>query len=191
GTYGGGPLFINIQDPVNPINEGGFPDYAHDAQVVTYAGPDTDHTGKEILIGSNETEVIIVDVTDKNNPQEIASINYSNIGYTHQGWFTEDFKYFILGDELDERNFGGNTRTVIFDFTDLDNPVFHTDYFGTTEAIDHNGYVKGNTYFQANYTSGVRIIDISTIENKVLTEVGFFDTYPENDNTAYNGAWSI
>ncbi len=24
GTYKGGPLFINIQDPLNPIDEGGF-----------------------------------------------------------------------------------------------------------------------------------------------------------------------
>ena len=191
GTYGGGPLFINIQDPLNPIDEGGFSDYAHDAQVVTYTGPDTDYTGKEILIGSNETEVVIIDVTDKNNPQQISSINYSNIGYTHQGWFTEDFKYFILGDELDERDFGGNTRSIIFDFSDLDNPVFHTDYFGPTEAIDHNGYVKGNTYFQANYTSGVRMIDISNIGNRSMTEIGFFDTYPENNSVAFRGAWNV
>lgn len=191
GTYGGGPLFINIQDPLNPIDEGGFSNYAHDAQVVTYTGPDTDYTGKEILIGSNETEVVIIDVTDKSNPQQISSISYSNIGYTHQGWFTEDFKYFILGDELDERDFGGNSRTIIFDFTDLDNPVFHTDYFGPTEAIDHNGYVKGNTYFQANYTSGVRIIDISNIGNRSMTEIGFFDTYPENNSVAFRGAWNV
>jgi hypothetical protein len=24
-----------------------------------------------------------------------------------------------------------------------------------------------------------------------MTEVGYFDTYPENDNTAFNGAWSV
>jgi choice-of-anchor B domain-containing protein len=52
GKYQGGPLFINIQDVLNPINEGGFTNYAHDAQVVTYNGPDKEHVGKEILIGS-------------------------------------------------------------------------------------------------------------------------------------------
>ena len=54
------------------------------------------------------------------------------------------------------------------------------NYIGTTAAIDHNGYVKGNTYFLANYTAGVRMIDLSNIQNKTITEIGFFDTYPEN-----------
>ena len=94
--------------------------------MITYNGPDTDYTGQEILIGSNENEVVIVDITDKTNPTRISTIDYANIGYTHQGWFTEDFRYFILGDELDERNFGINTRNIIFDFSDLDNPIFFT-----------------------------------------------------------------
>ena len=67
-TFSGGPHFVNIQNPTNPVAAGGYSDdaYSHDAQVVTYNGPDADHTGKEILIGSNENEVVIVDVTDKN-----------------------------------------------------------------------------------------------------------------------------
>lgn len=191
GLYKGGPLFINIQDPFNPVAEGGFEDYSHDAQVVTYKGPDTEHTDKEILISSNENEVIIVDVTDKTNPIKLSSITYPNIGYTHQGWFTEDFKYFLLGDELDEINNGVNTRTIVFDFTDLDNPLYYFDYLGKSAAIDHNGYVKDNLFYQANYTAGVRIIDISNIGNKDINEIGFFDTHPENDNTAFNGAWNV
>jgi choice-of-anchor B domain-containing protein len=191
GTYKGGPLFINVQDPLNPIDEGGFINYSHDAQVVTYNGPDTEHIGKEILIGSNEIEVVIVDITDKSNPIRLSSISYTNVEYTHQGWFTEDFKYFILGDELDELRKGINTRSVILDFTDLDNPLHHFDYLGNSAAIDHNGYVKGNTYYQANYTAGVRMLDLSNIENKSISEIGYFDTYPENDNTAFNGVWSV
>ncbi|QOD59852.1 choice-of-anchor B family protein [Polaribacter haliotis] len=192
-TFAGGPHFIDLTNPFEVVAAGGFEQsaYSHDAQVVTYNGPDLDYTGKEILIGSNENEVVIVDVTDKENPVKISAISYSNIGYTHQGWFTEDSKYFILGDELDERDKGVNTRTIIFDFTDLDNPIFHFDYLGKSAAIDHNGYVKGNLFFQANYTAGVRIIDISDIANKSFTEIGFFDTYPDNDNTAFNGAWNV
>ncbi|MDD7915598.1 choice-of-anchor B family protein [Polaribacter ponticola] len=191
GTYKGGPLFINIEDPANPIDEGGFINYSHDAQVVTYNGPDTEHQGKEILIGSNEVEVVIVDITDKSNPIKLSAISYSNVEYTHQGWFTEDFKYFILGDELDELRKGLNTRTIVFDFTDLDNPVHHFDYSGSSAAVDHNGYVKGNTYYLANYTAGVRMLDISNIENKTITEVGYFDTYPDNDMAAFNGVWNV
>ncbi len=191
GTYKGGPLFINIQDPLNPVDEGGFLNYSHDAQVVTYNGPDTEHVGKEILIGSNETEVVMVDISDKANPIKLSSIAYQDVRYTHQGWFTEDFKYFLLGDELDELRAGYNTRTVIFDFTDLDNPVHYFDYVTENSAIDHNGYVKGNLFYQASYTAGVRIIDIANIESKSLTEVGFFDTFPVNDATSFSGVWNV
>ncbi|MFD2822741.1 choice-of-anchor B family protein [Lacinutrix iliipiscaria] len=191
GPFSGGPLFINIQNPTNPVGEGGFAGYAHDAQVVTYDGPDADYIGREILIGSNENEVVIADVTDKSNPITISTIDYDNIGYTHQGWFTEDMNYFILGDETDEMGFGNNTRTIVFNFSDLDNPSFHVDYFGPTPAIDHNGYVKGNTYYQASYTAGLRMIDISSIAAGTLTESGYFDTYPESNSTSFHGAWSV
>ncbi len=192
-TFNGGPHFINIQDPLNPIGEGGFSadDYSHDAQVVTYTGPDADYAGKEILIGSNETEISIVDVTNKANPLPISTISYSNVGYTHQGWFTEDERFFILGDELDEINIGGNTRTVIFDFTDLENPELSFQYFGPTAAIDHNGYVLGNKFYMANYRAGLRVLDISDIANQNILEVGSFDTYPNNNSANFDGAWSV
>ncbi|WP_370390180.1 choice-of-anchor B family protein [uncultured Winogradskyella sp.] len=192
-TFSGGPHFVNIQNPIMPTSAGGYADdaYSHDAQVVTYNGPDQDYTGREILIGSNENEVVIVDVTDKANPSQISTIGYTDIGYTHQGWFTEDMRYFLLGDEVDEINFGLNTRTVVFDFSDLDNPSFHMDYFGPTQAIDHNGYVVGNTFYIANYSAGLRAVDISNIASGVMAESGFIDTFTPHDNTSFNGAWNI
>ena len=191
--FNGGPHFVDITDPLNPVAAGGYAmdDYSHDAQVITYNGPDNDYSGKEILIGSNENEVAIVDVTDKTSPKSISTVTYSNIGYTHQGWFTEDHKYFIVGDELDETGFGFDTRTLIFDFTDLDNPSLKMTYTGPTSAIDHNGYVKGNTFYLASYTAGIRTIDISGIAGEVMTEIGFFDTYPQHNNAAFNGVWNV
>jgi choice-of-anchor B domain-containing protein len=196
GPYQGGPLFINIQNPKNPTNAGGFLSggqraYTHDAQVITYNGPDSDHTGKEILIGSNEIEIVIADITDKANPKTISTIKYSDVNYTHQGWFTEDLRYFILGDELDEQGVGFNTKTIIFDFQDLDNPKFHFNYFGPTAATDHNGYVKGNLFYLANYRAGLRVIDVSNIGAKSMTEVGFFDTYTSSNSVTMSGAWNV
>lgn len=192
-TFSGGPHFINIQDPVNPVGEGGYAanTYSHDAQVVTYNGPDTDYIGKEILIGSNEDEIAIVDITDKANPVEISTITYPNIGYTHQGWFTEDQRYFLLGDELDELGFGFNTRTIVFDFDDLDNPVLHFEYEGTNLSTDHNGYVVGNLFYLASYRAGMRVIDISDIANQNMTEVGYFDTVPSSNNVGTSGLWNV
>jgi choice-of-anchor B domain-containing protein len=69
--------------------------------------------------------------------------------------------------------------------------LHYFDHFGNTSAIDHNGYVKGNTYYQANYTAGVRMLDLSNIRNKSISEIGYFDTYPENNNTTFKGVWSV
>jgi len=188
---GGGPIMIDISDPTNPVAVGQYTadGYTHDAQVVTYDGPDADHIGKEILIGSNETKVVVLDVTNPASPTKISEVTYSNTAYTHQGWFSDDKKYFLVGDEEDEQNFGNTSRTIIFDFTDLDNLNYHSQFLGAKAAIDHNLYVKGNLVFQANYRSGLRVLDIADINN--ITEVGSFDTYPENDNASFNGAWSV
>ena len=192
---GGGPIFVDISDPKNPVSLGDYTaeGYSHDAQVVTYKGPDTTYQGKEIYIGSNESDIVILDVTDKNNVVHIATINYAQAAYTHQGWFTEDHRYFILGDELDEYRYGMNTRTLIFDLQDLDNPVLSSTYFGKSKAIDHNGYVKGNEFFLSSYTAGMRVFDISNISSadKPMVETGFFDTRPRNNRTSFKGVWSV
>jgi len=174
-TYNGGAHIVDISDPLNPDLAGGYSGsfYTHDAQVVTYNGPDLDYAGREIYLGSNEDEVVFVDVTDKSNPTLISDISYTNVSYTHQGWLTEDQRYFFLGDETDEINPGAiNTRTIIFDLEDLDNPVIHQEYFGPTDAIDHNGYIKGDIFYLSNYTAGIRIIDISGVGAEEINEVG-------------------
>ena len=192
-TNNGGPIFINIQDPLNPVNEGSYDleGYSHDAQVITYHGQDTAHVGKELYIGAHETSVVIIDVTDKTNPVKIAEMFYANTAYTHQVWIDENHQYLYCNDEIDETNFGFNTRNIVFDLSDLDNPVLHHQYYGETTAIDHNNYVKGNDLYLANYAAGLRIIDISDIGNQNMNETSFFDTYPEDDVADYNGIWSV
>tara|TARA_B110000240_G_scaffold13696_1_gene14192 strand:- start:420 stop:1820 length:1401 start_codon:yes stop_codon:yes gene_type:complete len=194
-NYSGGPNFVDISDPLNPTSLGGYSldGYTHDAQVITYNGPDTEYTGKEILVGSNANKVVILDVTDKSNIIKITEFDYPQIGYTHQGWFTDDQRFFLLGDETDEQNFGINTRTLVFDFQDLDNPTQIDTYYGASSAIDHNGYVQGTDFFMASYRAGMRVLDISNIggTDNQLTEIGYFDTYPQNNGTAFNGAWSV
>ena len=58
--------FHDLQNPSSPIDEGGYSTagYSHDAQVITYNGPDTDYTGREIYIGSQiyNDVVTILDV---------------------------------------------------------------------------------------------------------------------------------
>jgi choice-of-anchor B domain-containing protein len=199
-TCGGGLHMIDIKDPKKPKFVGCFADtetgrartgYIHDAQCVNYKGPDKRYKGHEICIGSNETAISIQDVTDKGKPRVISRATYPKVGYTHQGWLTEDHRYFYLDDELDETgNTVDKTRTLIFDFIDLENPKLVKEHMGVEAASDHNQYVKGDLLYQANYRSGVRILSIKDPTNP--KEVAFFDTDPFRPNTAgFNGAWNV
>ena len=199
-TCGGALHMINIQDPLNPTFAGCFADTrtgrrstgaTHDAQCVTYNGPDTEFVGHEICLSSNGTALSIADVSDKDNPVALAIAEYPNVAYTHQGWLTEDHRYFYLNDEGDEMaEVVSATRTLIFDVSDLEDPQLAKEYLGPTSAIDHNLYIQGNIMYQTNYVEGLRLIDISDPENPV--EIGHFDTVPygPNDNSPVLGAWS-
>jgi choice-of-anchor B domain-containing protein len=191
-TCSGGLHMVNIQNPTNPTNAGCFSSdgYTHDAQCVNYNGPDPDHQGKEICFNFNEDTLTIVDVTNKAAPVQLSRTPYAGSGYTHQGWVTDDHVYVLLDDELDESNFGHNTRTRVFDVTNLDAVQLVGFHDGRTPAIDHNMYIHEGYVYQANYRSGLSILDISDVANANLSEVGYFDIYPLNDNPNFNGAWS-
>jgi len=185
-----------IFEPVREISESPIrilhgEDYTHDVQCVNYHGPDEAFQGKELCFCSNADTVNIVDVTNKANPVQVSVKGYNGIGYTHQGWLTEDHKYFLLGDELDEMEAGHNTRTLIWDVSKISAPSHIGDYFSSQKAIDHNLYVKGNFAYQSNYDAGLRILDISDIANANLKEVGFFDTEPTSNVAEFLGAWSV
>lgn len=185
-TCSGGLHVIDISTPTNPTFAGCFSSdgYTHDAQCVLYTGPDAEHQGKEICFNSNEDTVTIVDVTNKASPIQLSRTGYPNAAYVHQGWLTDDQTHFYQDDELD----GGNTRTLIWDVADLDNPIMANEYLAATTSRDHNLYVVGDLVYEANYTTGLRILDITDRLNPV--EVAFFDTYTPNDGFSFSGAWS-
>ncbi|HEY5565381.1 MAG TPA: choice-of-anchor B family protein, partial [Rhodothermia bacterium] len=198
-TCGGGSHIINVQDPVNPVFAGCFAHittgnagtgYTHDAQCVTYKGPDERFTGHEICFAANENAISIADVTDKQNTRALARGDYPNPGYTHQGWLSEDHRHFFLNDELDEINgTTDGTRTLIWDVAELDDPVLVNEYVSSNKASDHNLYVRGQYMYQSNYVSGIRVVDVSKVEAPV--EEGHFDTVPwGTDKPGFGGSWS-
>ena len=196
----GGLHLLDISDPLDPIFQGCFSQdgYTHDAQCVTYQGPDADYTGQQICVGaqgqifSTDDHFVVANVTDPTNPTLIGRGFYplnSSEGYAHQGWFTEDQRYFIANDEVDD-DASSTTRTIVFDMADLDNPEFAFFYFGPLETTDHNLYVKGQYAYLSNYEGGLRIVDLSGIGDGTLVEVASFDTYPQGNGEGYSGQWS-
>jgi len=191
-TCAGGLHMMNLFNPVSPRFAGCFAadGYTHDAQCVIYHGLDTAHVGKEICFNSNEDTLTIVDVTNKVAPVMLSRTTYPGVGYTHQGWLTEDHAHFLIDDELDELDFGHPTWTYIWNLADLDAPVLIGHYTGTTNAIDHNQYIHQGYAYQANYRAGLRILDIAGIAAGTLTEVAYFDIYPSSNSANFNGAWN-
>jgi choice-of-anchor B domain-containing protein len=199
-TCGGGLHMVDIREPKNPKFVGCYADvqtgrsrtgYSHDAVCVTYKGPDKRYKGHEICVGSNETAISLADVTDHANPKFVSRATYPNVGYTHQGWFDEDHRYFYVDDETDEGKNGiDKTRTLIWDFVDLENPRLVKEHFGVTAASDHNLYIKGELMYQADYRAGLRILSIKDRVNP--KEIAFFKTDPYRPNTpGFNGAWNV
>jgi choice-of-anchor B domain-containing protein len=198
-TCGGGLHMIDIREPLNPTFAGCYTDTeglvwagrTHDGQCVEYSGPDEAFQGRQICFASNETALRIVDVTDKDAPVAVAAATYPGMAYIHQGWLTDDQRYYYMNDELDElTGLAPTTRTLVWDVAELDDPILVNEYFGPTNATDHNLYIKGDRMYQANYQAGFRLLDISDREHP--KEIGYFDTTPyEGNPPTMGGAFSV
>lgn len=201
-TCGGGLHIIDARTPKEPTFAGCYTDatganargYTHDAHCVIYDGPDERYRGREICVAANEVEVNIADVTDKSAPTPIGRSSYPNAAYAHQGWLDEDHRYFYMGDEADEvQGSVAGTRTLVWDLSELDDPILVREYIGPVQATDHNLFINGDRAYMSNYGSGLRVVDITNRENP--QEVAYFDSAPMGDNEAgmsstSSGAWS-
>jgi choice-of-anchor B domain-containing protein len=191
---GGGLHLLDIHtNPLVPtyagcVNQG----YTHESQCFTYHGPDTAHAGKDICINANgESErIAIIDATNATTPISLSSITYQGSSYPHQAWFSEDHRYILMDDELDEGDFGHPARTYVFDAFDLEAPVLVGYHDSPLNVIDHNLYVHGQYVYQSNYEAGLRILKIDNLSAAAFTEVAYFDVYPGSNARNFNGTWN-
>ncbi|KAH7174999.1 uncharacterized protein B0J16DRAFT_364942 [Fusarium flagelliforme] len=201
-----GLWMIDVSNPSRPQDAGCVSNdgYVHDAQCIIYRGPQKGYQGKEICFNYNEDALTIVDISRRTMPRQLSRTTYNGATYTHQGWITEDHKYLLLDDELDEQEKTGpaadqHTTTYIVDIQDLQYPVFRGVYKSPQRSIDHNQYIVGGVSYQANYGSGLRMVNVSSINQDDtgagFKEIGFFDVHPEDDEVGgeaeFYGAWSV
>ncbi|KZM18566.1 uncharacterized protein EKO05_0002333 [Ascochyta rabiei] len=210
-TCAAGLQYIDLKDPTKPSTPGcaSQDGYVHDAQCVTYNGPDRRYRGRNICVGYNEDTVTIYDSTSKDGKpasEVLSKLSYPGASYTHQGWWTErNWHQFILfNDELDEQNKAGPAAsgrpvTHIADLSDLKNPKYTGNFFATDKkGIDHNLYIVDGLAYQSNYGNGLWVHDIRSIKKdptgKGVTTEAFFDIYPEDDagegTVTFVGTWS-
>jgi choice-of-anchor B domain-containing protein len=195
GACDNGLYMMDLADPLDPTFVGCVlppGDHIHDAMCVVYQGPDVEHQGRQICFDSNgySGTVSVVDVTDKAAPASLSTSAYAGSAYTHQAWLTEDQSYLLVNDELDEINTGGNTRTFIWDVTDLDTPQLIGTHEHDLPASDHNLLIAGSFAYLANYAAGMRVLDLAAVAAGTATEAAWFDTYPDDDANGFNGAFT-
>ncbi len=190
-SCGGGLHMMDITDPKNPVFVGcsAHERGTHDSQCVVYRGPDQRYRGRELCLNSNGAFFEISDVTDKDNPVPVSRASSPNYAYIHQGWLTPDHRYFFQDDESDViRGSVETTRTLIWDLSDVEDPVLARQFMGSLPASAHNLYLKDGYAYQANYRYGLHVLDISDPLNP--REAGFFDTSPYQEGPGFSGAWS-
>ena len=150
------------------------------------------YAGREIAFAFAASDGLqILDVTDKSNLVRLSEMRYPGLTYGHSGWLNRKRRFIYLNDELDERNNPeiSNTATYIVDVRDLENPKFVRRWSNGNSSIDHNSTVVGKFMYQANYRSGFRLFNVK--KGKSPREVGYFDTYPDDDLPMFSGAWGV
>ncbi|MCA9245845.1 MAG: choice-of-anchor B family protein [Planctomycetales bacterium] len=197
GTGGGTPaahgvMIFDLSDPAHPQFAGGYAgQYFHDAIAVTYH--DGPMAGREIVYGfAGSLGVTVLDVTNKSNITKLTTLKYPNTQYAHFGALSKDLRYLYVNDELDEKTASNpirETTTYVLDIQDPANPVYLSNFSNRLNAIDHNPMVVGDYIFEANYSSGLRVFDISQVH--FIHEVGFYDTYSPSVGPSFHGAWGV
>lgn len=191
-TFAGGLHIVDVSNPLNPTYAGSSDEdgYTHDAQVVVYQGPHEAYQDKQICFAANENTITVFDVTDKTDVELLSRTGYELVGYTHQCWLTDDHRFLLANDELDETQHDINTRTIIFNVEDLESPYVLGYVDLGTNSIDHNLYVHEGLVYQSNYTSGLRILSLKDVAQGELIPVGHFDVFPNGQPRIFHGSWS-
>ncbi len=201
---GGGSSGLRIYNlnpnPAAPSRVGTWSDrYVHEASVfnMTVGGQ-----AREIAFccgglntGYTNTGIYVVDVTNKAAPTQVQYVSYANSGYCHQCWPSPDMTKLYMDDELDDENLGVTSVTRVFNISTAGPNVSLTaagTYTNGSTAIDHNLYTRNDRVYQASYRAGLRVYSTSGAGTPAQpVETAYFDTYPDDDRTFFNGLWNV
>lgn len=196
---------ISRENPIEPTLIIDLNKFSHDGLIVRYWGPDSHHQGKILLFLANgyKHEFFEANLTEVlNNPKNGISIfqltesdgetinvkklsrqvTYENDCFGHQLSLSEDHRYVFLNDEV-EFIIAEPSRQIVFDISSIKKPVEIFQCFYSEESVSHDSYVLGNYLYSGNYTSGLRVVEITSVEGNMcvdgkLNEVAYIDTEP-------------
>ncbi|MEO8664422.1 MAG: choice-of-anchor B family protein [Ignavibacteria bacterium] len=177
-TQGIAVLDLSV-DPVHPVLRGKWNElYSHDCRIVN-----------DTIWSANifDGKLTIINATDKDNLTTIRQWNNLPDPFPHNCVLTPDRNYIFTTDETALPP----GRVKVWDIRDLEDITFKNIF--TPQIFDkcivHNVELHGNKLFAAYYEAGVKILDVSNPESPA--ELGWFDTYPEDNETTFNGCWGV
>jgi choice-of-anchor B domain-containing protein len=186
GTYAQGMFIYSLADPENPVlltvYGDGFLEYIHTIHVDGTRG----YASMQI---AGKTRIL--DLTDPAHPVTLAEFEtpggrapgVTQRSRTHSAWNTPDGRYLVVSDEV------SGVGLYVYDIQDLANIRQVYSFQGMPpRTIAHDPVVRGNLLFQAYYTAGAHVYDISN--PTWPAEVGFYDTFAGNDG-GFNGCWEV
>jgi choice-of-anchor B domain-containing protein len=149
------------------------------------------HNPCEVLVDFNVEAVELWDVTSKTQPVLLGTGTNPNNRYIHSGWPTANATHVIFHDELEEIQLGLPTRLYTLDLADLRTPTVQISHTGPTQTTDHNGYVRGTSYYVSHYRRGLVVYDAAN--PNALVEIAHFDNYltPSTNSPGTDGAWGV
>jgi choice-of-anchor B domain-containing protein len=178
-SYGNVPTrILSLANPAAPVyvgewDVGGYPtSYVHDS----YERGDTLYFAS-VYAG----RVRVLDNTNPAAPVEINSWTYPG-AFTHSLWLDPPSHILYVADEVN------GEPLKVFDVHDVMNPVMVNAFTSNPQAIIHNPHVNGDELYLANYTEGVRILDITDPVHPA--EFASADSYP-GPSGSYYGVWEV
>lgn len=127
----------------------------------------------------------VVNYSNPLNPIVIGDLStYTDMGYNHSGWLSDDGKYYVFTDET------AGKKIKLCNVQNL-NDIRIVSFFNSesdANTIAHNPMISGKYVYLSHYYDGLQIFDISDPEN--VYRAGWYDTHLEN-SIIYSGAWGV
>lgn len=176
-----GMRVLSIANPESPVPLGSWPnvpapvardDYMHDCIPVG-----------NLIYGASiySGRACVFDFSNPTTPILQKVWSYPG-AFTHNIWPTPDGKTIYVTDEVD------GEPLKIFDVNDPSNPLLVNEVTSNPHAIVHNAHVWNGELYLANYTEGIRALDITDPHHPA--EFATADSY-FGPSGGFNGVWEV